>query len=328
MKQKRSFSLIHAVYAVSFFCVFFSVFDLILRPDFSGWAAVLSAGFLSGGAVLLLLPVSEESRSLSFWFSLVLAVVTCLGSFLRVTLPIRLCVILLLCLFYLSVRACVRYAQLRPLFRHIAVWYNLENHARLFYSVLLCFLVCCFLAVPASAWVAWVHAALAFSFYALLWYRVLYGRTALIAPAKEKEIQELIRGNLRTAPPQAGAGSDDVAKMSRVYQRVVSLMEQKRPFLDAKYNLSDMSTAVYTNKTYLSKTINIFSGRNFSQFVNYYRIRYCVEMLQQDPNLRLTSAAMMSGFHSTVTFNMAFKLNMGETPSSFKERLLMERQRS
>lgn len=328
MKQKRSFSLNHAVYAVSFFCVFFSVFDLILHPDSAGWTAALSVGLLSGGAVLLLLPVSEESRSLSFWFSLVVAVVTCLGPFLLLPVRIRLGGILLLHLSYLSVRTLARYSQLRPLFRHIAVWYNLENHARLYYSVLLYFLVCCFPDESAPVWMGWTHSALALSFYALLWYRVFSGRTALIAPAKEKEIQELIRGNLRTAPPQAGAGSDDVAKMSRVYQRVVSLMEQKRPFLDAKYNLSDMSTAVYTNKTYLSKTINIFSGRNFSQFVNYYRIRYCVEMLQQDPNLRLTSAAMMSGFHSTVTFNMAFKLNMGETPSSFKERLLMERQRS
>ena len=32
----------------------------------------------------------------------------------------------------------------------------------------------------------------------------------------------------------------------------------------------------------------------------------------------------MSGFHTVVTFNMAFKLNMGETPSRFQERLRLE----
>ena len=237
-------------------------------------------------------------------------------------------VVLCLHLLYLTVRTRLRYTLLRPLFRHAAVWYNVENHARLYYSLLLFLLVCCLPDPAAPAWTVWPHMVASLSFYIILWLRVRTGRTALIPTARELEIKELIRGNLRTAPPQAGEKTEDVAKMNRVYERILHLMEHKRPFLDADFKLSDLSSAVFTNKTYLSKTINVFSGRNFSQFVNYYRIQYCVDLLRKDPHLRLTSAAMMSGFHSTVSFNMAFKLNMGETPSRFKERLQLEYQRN
>ena len=325
MKHKRSVTLFRAICLVSIFCPCIALPALALRGDWSGWPAALSACLLAGGTVLLMLPVSEERFGPSLRFALAVAAACCAGSLLGVPERIWLCVVLLLHLLYLTVRTRMRYAQLRPLFRHVAVWYNVENHARLYCSVLLYLLVCCFPSA-APAWAVWSHLAAAVSFYVFLWMRVRTGRTALIAHARELEIKELIRGNLRTAPPQAGEKTEDVAKMNRVYDRVVSLMEQKRLFLDPDFKLSDLSSAVFTNKTYLSKTINVFSGRNFSQFVNYYRIQYCAELLRKDPHLRLTTAAMMSGFHSTVTFNMAFKLNMGETPSAFKERLQLEYQ--
>ena len=326
MLQKSFFSSRRAIYWISVFCFLFPLSVVSLRAGWSGLPAALSAGLLAGGTVLLLMPVAEERFALSCWVSLGVAAVCCVGSLLVVPERVWLGVVLLLHLTYLTVRTRDRFVQLRPLFRHIAVWHNVENCSRWYCSTLLYLLVCLFPTASAPAWTVWSHPTGAFAFYLFLWTRVRTGRTALLTAARESEIKELIRGNLRTAPPQAGVKTEEVAKMSRVYERVVSLMENKHAFLDAKYNLADMASSVYTNKTYLSKTINIFSGRNFSQFVNYYRIRYCVDLLRRDPHLRLTSAAMMSGFHSTVTFNMAFKLNMGETPSSFKERLLMERQ--
>lgn len=328
MKNKASFSFYRAVCLVSALCLLFPLPAAAFRAGWPVLPDALSSGALAGAAVLLLLPISEEQGKVSFWFSLGMAAV-CSGGIVA-ALPARvwLCGVLLLHLLYCTVRAASRYSQLRLLFRHVAVWYNVENHARMYYSAVLYLMVACFPAAGSPAWARCFSMSLSMVLYGLLWARVRTGRTGLISPSKESEIRELIQGNLRTVPPQAGEKTEDLAKMTRVYERVSKLMEQKRPFLDADFSLSDMASSVFTNKSYLSKTINILSGRNFSQFVNYYRIRYCADLLRKDPHLRLSAVAMMSGFHSTVSFNMAFKLNMGETPSSFKERLIAERQLS
>ena len=131
----------------------------------------------------------------------------------------------------------------------------------------------------------------------------------------------LLSPKMLCVPPQSGQKDVDVKKMSHLYERVVDVMEKKRPYLDPDFNLMDLAAATFTNKSYLSRTINILSGRNFSQFVNFYRVQYAVELMQKDHYLKMINLAMMCGFHSTVSFNMAFKLNMGETPTSYLERL-------
>ena len=159
------------------------------------------------------------------------------------------------------------------------------------------------------------------------------GRTCFLRRSREQEIKDLIRGNLRTPPPQSGPKTEELSRMTRLYERVVTLMEQKLPFLDEEFSLDDLAGAVFTNRGYLSRTINILSGRNFSQFVNYFRVRYGVELIRKDPRLRLINVAQMCGFHSSPSlwqqtqpsFNAAFKVNMGETPSAFLERLRGER---
>ena len=50
-------------------------------------------------------------------------------------------------------------------------------------------------------------------------------------------------------------------------------------------------------------------------------MRYGAELIRKDPNLRLISVAQMCGFRSTQSFNAAFKVNMGETPSKYQDRI-------
>lgn len=215
--------------------------------------------------------------------------------------------------------------QLQPLFKNMAVWYNVESHARFIYSLALYLLVASMAGVGQLPWLKWVLLPLTCALYAVLLLRVRTGRTCFLRPSREREIKDLIRGNLRTPPAQAGPKTDELTRMTRLYERVVSLMEQKLPFLDEDFNLDDLAGAVFTNRGYLSRTINVLSGRNFSQFVNYFRVRYGVELIRKDPRLRLINVAQMCGFHSSPSFNAAFKVNMGETPSAFLERLRSER---
>ena len=115
-------------------------------------------------------------------------------------------------------------------------------------------------------------------------------------------------------PPEAGG-----KRGYEVFQRAVRYMEEKRPYLDEKLSLEQFSKAIFSNKGYVSKNINYYSGKNFRQFVNWYRILHAVELMKADPHLRMEEVSMLSGFNSTVSFNMAFRLFEGKTPTQWQE---------
>lgn len=314
-------SYYHCVCGISILCVLLSPLLVSLRAGAFAGPMSLSCGLLSGCAVLLLLPLMDEYLSPALYYAAAILAV-CAGGALS-GLPMRAWLLAVLATQALCLwqRSRIRYAHLQPLFRNMAVWYSVENHARDCYSMALYLLAALLPGPPAPPWAGWAALPFCLILYTLLLIRMYTGRTCFLRAARELEIKELIRGHLRTVPVPAAEKTEEMARMSRLYTRVVTVMEQQRPFLDENFSLDDLAGAVFTNRGYLSRTINILSGRNFSQFVNHFRVTYAAELLRKDPNLRLISVAQMCGFHSSPTFNTAFKVYMGETPSSYQERL-------
>lgn len=107
-----------------------------------------------------------------------------------------------------------------------------------------------------------------------------------------------------------------------LYDRIIDYFEKDKPFLDNQLTINDVAKVVFSNKVYISRAINQYTGRNFCQFVNYYRIRYSLETFRANPDMRITTMAQISGFNSVVSYNMAFHLFMNENPSDWcrKER--------
>ena len=107
-----------------------------------------------------------------------------------------------------------------------------------------------------------------------------------------------------------------------IYERVVAYFETEKPFLDNALTINDLSKVLYSNKLYISRAISRFTGRNFCQFVNYYRVTYSMELFRNNHDLKIQELACGSGFNSDVSYNMAFRLFMGETPGEWckKER--------
>ncbi len=126
---------------------------------------------------------------------------------------------------------------------------------------------------------------------------------------------ELSQADVMSAPIQTAAIDQFL------YDRCCRYMTERRPFLVASFSLQDLANAVYTNKGYLSKTINRFSGRNFRQYINYYRVMYAMELFRSNMSLRVTELAQLSGFHTTTSFFQSFKNVMGEPPSHWCSRV-------
>ena len=114
---------------------------------------------------------------------------------------------------------------------------------------------------------------------------------------------------------------NDVTKADTAYQeiydRIVAYFETEKPYLRSDLIIDDLVKVVFSNKLYISRAISQITGRNFCQFVNYYRVIHSMECFRNNPDHKIHELASMSGFNSIVSYNMAFRLFMGENPSDW-----------
>ena len=94
-----------------------------------------------------------------------------------------------------------------------------------------------------------------------------------------------------------------------LYDRCCRYMADRKPFLVESFSLGDLASVLFTNKVYLSKTIN------------YYRVMYAMELFRRNKSLTVAELGSLAGFHSNTTFNQAFKTVMKESPSTWCARL-------
>ena len=121
----------------------------------------------------------------------------------------------------------------------------------------------------------------------------------------------------------SNSGAKEDEQYKDIYERVVAYFEENKPFLNGELTINDIVKVVFSNKLYISRAISQHTGRNFCQFVNYYRVTYSVQLFRANPDMKIVELAAASGFNSVVSFNMAFRLYMNENPSEWcrKERL-------
>lgn len=111
-------------------------------------------------------------------------------------------------------------------------------------------------------------------------------------------------------------------KYKELYERIEHYFETSRPYLNGNLTINDVVKVVYSNKVYISQAICHYTGRNFRQYVNYHRVMYSIELFRNNLELNVASLADKSGFNNMVSYTMAFRLFMNETPSEWcrKER--------
>jgi AraC-like DNA-binding protein len=280
------------------------------------------ASLLAASTVLILLPVADEDIRTSLIFALLVLIDS--GCCALIGFPCAVCVLvcLLLILVHQIYRLSARHSVLRSLFKPQAVWYSLESHQRLILSLCTGLLALLAVALPGHPVAVCLLSALLLLLYVLLYYRALTGRCLLLSRRREKIVKRMI-SNIEDSSRQALSGDDreEIEKEKNIFEKITNIMVSHRPFLDPDYSIQDLADTTYINKTYVSKTINNISGKNFRQFVNCYRVQYAMELLEENPRLSVIELAEKSGFHSSVTFTMAFKLNMGETPGEYTLKL-------
>ena len=115
----------------------------------------------------------------------------------------------------------------------------------------------------------------------------------------------------------AEVGIDDLALM----EAIGNLMEEEKIYTDPELNVETLVTRLGVNRNAISKAVNSTRQKNFTAFINDYRIREAIRLLSDPANDRLTADAIAtdSGFNSRETFYRAFKSRTGITPTQFRK---------
>ena len=113
------------------------------------------------------------------------------------------------------------------------------------------------------------------------------------------------------------AGTDDTELM----QRICQAMEQQQLFMNPDLKITDLATALGTNRSTISACINSQRDCSFPQFVNAYRVAYAQELLRTQPDIKMAEVCVKSGFSSEASFYRIFKAVTGTTPTAWKTSL-------
>ena len=115
----------------------------------------------------------------------------------------------------------------------------------------------------------------------------------------------------------ASALSDE--QKQNLKNSIVNYMNSNKNYLNIDYSINTLAKDLDVSRSYISQVINELFNRNFSNFLNEYRIKEAKKILSASPNLKYTieSVAEMVGYKSKTAFNNAFKKHVGVTPSFY-----------
>jgi len=104
--------------------------------------------------------------------------------------------------------------------------------------------------------------------------------------------------------------------------KVSSFMIEKKPYLEESITIKDLAEEINIPPHHLSIVINNRLNKNFYTFINEYRIKEAVSILDDPENsdASIIAIAFRSGFNSKSTFNSVFKKITGLTPSEYRSR--------
>lgn len=148
--------------------------------------------------------------------------------------------------------------------------------------------------------------------------RISYDSAFVILHEHERVIVESMKIAHMDVPSSSDPKGDSMYK--ELYDRVVLYFDLSKPYLDGNLTINDVVKEVYSNKVYISKAIFHYTGRNFRQFVNYYRVIYSMDLFRANLEFKVAELAEKSGFNTMVSYTMAFRLFMNETPSEWCRR--------
>ena len=150
-----------------------------------------------------------------------------------------------------------------------------------------------------------------FILYIYLFYRprILYGITGIFEGSGEDANPAERPDTQRYIPRE---------ELTSISERLNPLMQQEKPFLDPDCSLDSLAREIDISPWMLSNVLNRELGTNFNRYLNDFRIRHCLEMLEAGAykSMSIEGIARECGFNNRNSFTQSFKWVQKTTPSA------------
>jgi AraC-like DNA-binding protein len=125
-----------------------------------------------------------------------------------------------------------------------------------------------------------------------------------------KELREQIKGRLNLSDNQ-------IARL----RAALEIQINDKYYIDEEVSLKKLSSIMGIHPNILSFLINEEYGKNFTEFTNFLRLEYFLELFtHMDKTMNsILTLAYKAGFPSKSTFNRVFKINTGVSPTEYKK---------
>lgn len=105
-------------------------------------------------------------------------------------------------------------------------------------------------------------------------------------------------------------------------EKLERLMNEQAVYRNPDLKLVDLSKGINVSSHQLSQFLNDNLGKNFTTFVNEFRIKEACRIISTDHRLTLESIGYEVGFNAKSTFFAAFKKLTGTTPLNYQQNTL------
>lgn len=166
-----------------------------------------------------------------------------------------------------------------------------------------------FLAILGAPAATYISGAVVFSFILYLIISILLYR---------KKTDDLF---LLNEPKNSGKKIES-AEAVLITEKLEKCMNEKSLYKNPNLSLQDLSKEINISSHQLSQFLNNNLGKNFTSFVNEFRINEACKIITSNDKLTLESVGYDVGFNSKSTFFAAFKKHTGTTPLSYQTQAL------
>ncbi|MFN0173149.1 MAG: helix-turn-helix domain-containing protein [Saprospiraceae bacterium] len=106
-----------------------------------------------------------------------------------------------------------------------------------------------------------------------------------------------------------------------IFQQLIDLMDKENLYRESQITLDGLGRKIGAARHHLSQAINEQSGKRFTEWVNDYRIKEALLLLESTTKqeLNVIEVAYAVGFNSKNAFNLVFKRYTGLTPTEYRQ---------
>lgn len=109
-----------------------------------------------------------------------------------------------------------------------------------------------------------------------------------------------------------------ISASESILLKIKNFMSDEQPYLNSSLKLNDFAKDLELSPHDVSQVINQMEGKNFTDFINEYRVEEAKKHLLSKEQKKIIHIAFDSGFNNRISFYTAFKKFAGRSPSEFK----------